>query len=254
MRRQKSRKAGAHATLFAPPPTVSDVTMAMSVPRSGASNRTQVRSFLGDRTSARIVGQRVVQTHESQEPSIQGVDSPSRSQRIDGSAGRGRIHWSAEEILAILDDMKSPMIAVGLVLGVAGPSGFAVASLGDEESSVQVDREKMSAQVHVQATQQYAVHEMQLATGTRVREFVSPAGKVFGVAWAGPFMPDLKQILGKYFDQYAAALKTRPIRRGPLAIRGPGLVVDTGGHMRAWAGRAYVPELVPARMQVDEIR
>jgi hypothetical protein len=32
--------------------------------------------------------------------------------------------------------------------------------------------------------------------GTSVRRYVSPAGKVVAVAWKGPVMPDLRQVLG----------------------------------------------------------
>jgi len=37
-------------------------------------------------------------------------------------------------------------------------------------------------------------------------------------------------------------------------IQEPGLVVQTGGHMRAYFGRAYVPELVPQGVTIEEIQ
>lgn len=58
-------------------------------------------------------------------------------------------------------------------------------------------------------TQAYAVHEIQAATGTVVREYVSGSGKVFAVAWQGPWPPDMRQILAGYFDQYERAARTQ---------------------------------------------
>jgi hypothetical protein len=154
--------------------------------------------------------------------------------------------------------MRSWLVAVGTVLVLTWTSTPARASLGDAESSVRVDREKMSPQVQVQlkvlAGEKFRVHELQLATGTRVRQLVSPAGRVFAITWSGPFMPDLQQLLGRYFAQYAAALTNRTNRRGPIAINDAGLVLENGGHMRAWVGRAWVPELLPAGTLLDEIR
>ena len=44
------------------------------------------------------------------------------------------------------------------------------------------------------------MHEITTTTGV-VREFVSPGGAVFGVAWDGQFPPDLQQLLGPYYQQ-----------------------------------------------------
>jgi hypothetical protein len=90
-----------------------------------------------------------------------------------------------------------------------------------------------------------------------VREFVSPSGKVFAVAWQGPSIPDLRQVLGTYFAQYAEAAQAAQKKRaghGPLMIRESDLVAELSGHQRAFAGRAYVPQLVPLGMQPDAIR
>jgi hypothetical protein len=102
----------------------------------------------------------------------------------------------------------------------------------------------------------YDVHEIKAPGGTVVNEYVSPAGRVFAVAWHGPFVPDMQQILGAYFQQYSAALQSQPRHYGhrPLNIQEPGLVVQTGGHMRAYSGRAYVPEMLPQGVKADEIK
>ena len=62
-----------------------------------------------------------------------------------------------------------------------------------------------------------------------------------------PFPPDLKQVLGNYYDQVLAVAKNRRTSHNtPISIHEPGLVVEMSGHMRYYTGRAYVPSMLPA--------
>jgi hypothetical protein len=112
----------------------------------------------------------------------------------------------------------------------------------------------MKAQRRVLAQEQYTIQEMLTASGTKVREYLSPAGQVFAVAWQGPHMPDLQQLFGDHFATYRNATKALRKGRGPLRIEESGLVVESGGHMRGFVGRAYLPRLMPDGMAVDDIR
>ncbi len=102
----------------------------------------------------------------------------------------------------------------------------------------------------------YQVHELQSPTGTVVDEYLSSSGTVFAVTWHGPFLPDMQQILGPYFQQYSSALSSQPTQYGhrPLNIRQPRLVVQTGGHMRAHWGRVYVPALTPSGVSAEQLQ
>jgi hypothetical protein len=120
----------------------------------------------------------------------------------------------------------------------------ALAALGEQESSIDADQAHLRASARVTRTPAYTLHEMRSDSGTVVREYASPAGTVFAVSWQGPFLPDMKQLLGARFDELARAANGRR-RRGPLLIREPGLVVEMSGHPRSFSGRAYVPDLVP---------
>jgi len=145
------------------------------------------------------------------------------------------------------------LVAVVITLALGLP---AWAALGGDASSIDADSAHMKAAVTVAHTDNYEVHEMKAAGGTVVKEFVSPSGRVFAVAWHGPFMPELQQILGSYFQQYSTALQSQQKHygRAPLNLQLPGLVVQEGGHMRSYVGRAYVPEMLPQGTKVDEIR
>ena len=103
----------------------------------------------------------------------------------------------------------------------------------------------------------YKVQEIAAPTGTVVREYVSTSGKVFAVAWQGPWPPDMRQILGNYFGQYQQAAQTQANSRAgrhPLIIQQSGFVLQAGGHMRSFAGRAYIPDMVPQGVSAEALR
>lgn len=146
------------------------------------------------------------------------------------------------------------IIGATAILATAFP---AWASLGGDAASIQADQIKMQGTRRMTNAQSYTVHEIQAANGTVVREFAGSDGKVFAVAWHGPWMPDLHQVLGTYFDQYARAAQSQSgtrMGRRPLMIQQPGLVVQNGGHLRAFSGRAYVPEMLPSDVRAEDIQ
>jgi hypothetical protein len=128
------------------------------------------------------------------------------------------------------------------------------AALGQRVTSVEADRRQMRGTVRVEQRQAYAMHEIRAASGVVVREYVSPAGWVFAVAWQGRVMPDLVQLLGASYPAYRKALAAAPRRRGPLVLRSGGLVVQLGGRMRAHSGRAWLTDLLPANVSAEVIR
>jgi hypothetical protein len=147
---------------------------------------------------------------------------------------------------------KALCAAVGLLaFGVQDPAS---AVLGDTAASVQADRARMNGTLRTVEKGRFAIHEIETAAGTSVREYVSPAGVVFAVTWAGPSLPDLRQLLGLHFETYTRAVKAQRAGRGPVSVREPGLVVQSGGQMRAFFGRAYVPSMIPPGVAADEIQ
>jgi hypothetical protein len=131
----------------------------------------------------------------------------------------------------------------------------ALAELGGSLTSIERDRVRMKASISVTPMGRYTVHEMRSDSGSTVREFALPDGKVFAVAWQGPFHPDYQQLLGPYFAQLQQASgQQRRARRAPLTVEAPGFVFQSVGHFRDLAGRAYVPQMLPAGVGVEEIR
>ena len=101
----------------------------------------------------------------------------------------------------------------------------------------------------------YVLRTTTLASGTRVREYVSGSGVVFAVAWDGPFLPDLKRLLGKFFQNMTTEAKKAPrAGRSHLAVDLPEVVIQSGGHMRAFEGSAWLPAELPAGFAAGDVR
>jgi hypothetical protein len=98
----------------------------------------------------------------------------------------------------------------------------------------------------------YTLVQHQLESGTLVQEFVDGSGKVFAVSWSGPFLPDLKELLGAYFDAMAAQGRAqgRAAQRSRLTLRTPEVVIVSSGHMGALEGRAWLPSRLPPGFDV----
>jgi hypothetical protein len=119
---------------------------------------------------------------------------------------------------------------------------------------VVTDQTKLHAKRAVVERQKYTIHEITGKDGTLVREYVTPAGKVFGVSWTGPTIPDLGQLLGTYNAEFQTAIHTKRGRRGSAAIHNSELVVESSGHTRAFHGRAYLNSMLPSGVTEDVVQ
>jgi len=147
-------------------------------------------------------------------------------------------------------------ICLGLSAAIFLAAQQVQATLGESAASVQSDRKVLSALQRGTAVHDaFTVQEIQTGS-TTVREYISPSGIVFGVAWNGLIHPDLTQLLGSYANEYHEALRRIPHNKGRsrLQIKTSRVVVQGWGHMRNLQGRAYVPSLIPPGVSVDEIR
>jgi hypothetical protein len=147
-------------------------------------------------------------------------------------------------------------LLLSLAMGVSLFSSLAFGALGGDAASVAADRAQLKAGEVQKQTSTYTVHQLMGEGGTIVREYISPSGNVFAVAWQGQFFPDMQQLLGNYFDQYSAAVKANKearVGRRPLNLQLPGLTVQLDGHMRAYHFRASIPQQIPARVKQEEL-
>lgn len=144
--------------------------------------------------------------------------------------------------------------SIGIMLIALAFPCTATAVLGETVESAQIDRAQMKATPRVVSGDKYTLHEIQAPSGMVVREYASPSGKVFAVAWEGPRLPDLRQVLGAYFEPYVEGAKAMRGGHGPVTIQAPELVVYSGGHMRAFFGTAYLPQMLPHGVTPKDIQ
>ena len=152
--------------------------------------------------------------------------------------------------------------AVSAVLFALCAPAFGV--LGDNAASVLTDQARLKGTLNSVDRQAYVMHEITASSGAKVREYVSPAGQVFGVAWEGQFPPNFQQLLGPYYQEAQQAATQQqaqessaqqpPRRRGPVVINTPKIVFVNVGHIHSFHGVAYIPQMVPQGVQASDIR
>jgi hypothetical protein len=149
---------------------------------------------------------------------------------------------------------SGPLLAIlAMSASWAGP---ACAGLGSDAASVVADGAELHGVVNSTSLPQYDIEEITADDGMRVREYVGRDGVVFAVSWTGPVLPDLQRLLGTHYVEYTTALAalSRPGLHRSVRVASTELVVESGGHLRAYAGRAYLPRLIPAGISMADLR
>ena len=147
--------------------------------------------------------------------------------------------------------MRTVLCALALAMLLPAP---ARAWLGGDADSIRADAERMNSSARATAATSCTVYEMETPAGTRVREFVSPTGRVFAVTWQGASLPDLRQLLGAFFERYVTADNALGAGAASRVIDQPDFVVHAGGHLRAFVGRAYLPAAMPPGVALADLR
>jgi hypothetical protein len=134
-----------------------------------------------------------------------------------------------------------------------GAAQDANATLGGDVASVAANQRNLGGARQVQKLASGERHELQLPSGIVVREYVAPGGAVYAITWRGPRMPDLRELLGPYFAQLARRDVRQREGHHRLTLTGSDLEIRASGHRRTFAGRAWVPSLVPAGVDLDAV-
>jgi hypothetical protein len=148
-----------------------------------------------------------------------------------------------------------PLRAAACAALLAFASGVALAALDAAPSDLPA--------AHVQRTPAvtpsgvaYTEISRTLKSGTVVHEYVDASGAVFALSWSGPYKPDLKRLLGRHFERLndEQARAPRQANRSRLDVDTSDLVVQSGGHMGAFEGRAWLPSRLPAGFDPQEMQ
>jgi hypothetical protein len=148
------------------------------------------------------------------------------------------------------------LATAGLVAGLTAQPCFA--SLGRAPSALpaatSAHQARTLAATGATAAAGYTVDTTVLETGTTVREYVGKNGVVFAVTWNGPFLPDLRELLGQHFTTLTNESARHPkAGRNWVRAANPDVTIESTGHMRAYTGRAWVRSLLPAGFDTDTL-
>ena len=139
---------------------------------------------------------------------------------------------------------------------VAAPAVSAWAGLGEGQSSIDTDRVRMSARHSVARVQQYAVHDLTTADGSRVQQYVAGNGRVFAVRWNTLYKPDLTTLLGPSYPGYASAARLAAQRAGiqrQFRHADLDLVLQSSAHLHVFSGFAFRRSMLPRGLDPHQI-
>ena len=140
------------------------------------------------------------------------------------------------------------LFAVVLIWVCASPCQ---AALGGNHATVVSEQQAWRATLATSALPGATLYRLTLGNGVMVREYLNSEGTVFAVGWEGPVLPDLRRMLAGYFANYQKAVRSQ---QHGVRLNTPELVLESGGRMRAFIGRAYLPASVPAGINVNDIQ
>lgn len=132
---------------------------------------------------------------------------------------------------------------------------FANATLGEPMASIQKDAGQLKAmQKAATVGEKFSVSEMQ-ADGNTIKQYSNGEGIVFAVTWMGISKPDLKTLFGKYFAEYTEGSNEVPKLAGAktISFKTSQMVIRRGGRMRDQRGLAFIPSLVPAGINAEDL-
>lgn len=113
----------------------------------------------------------------------------------------------------------------------------------------------IQGQSSVVATEpQLNIYQVKATSGTLIKEYTNANNVVVAVSWQGPTLPNLKELLGSNFDTFVNRPTTHATSHRSAELITDDLVVQSHGQMRNFAGRAYLPKLLPAGFSADQIK
>ena len=130
------------------------------------------------------------------------------------------------------------------------------AELGGRTATISSDQRVLRARLSAEARSNFTVHSLTSENGLVTREYVNGQGVVFAIAWEGPSRPDLKAVLGGYFDRFQSDTARRPgqaRRMGAMRSSHVDFIAVSGGHGGEFWGHAYLPSLVPAGFDLKQL-
>lgn len=132
--------------------------------------------------------------------------------------------------------------------------GSSPSDFGTTTTQTRMAARSLAASSSASTTAVYTISQSTLDSGTIVREYTDASGVVFAVSWTGPTLPDLRTLLGDKFTVMTSNAAKRPkAGHSQLAVDQSDVVIVSSGHMRAYAGQAWIPSALPAGFDTTTI-
>ncbi len=207
--------------------------------------------FFGDRCNHQQDEQRAGGTGRAAKCQPYLEQQPGAERAADGHRGIGNKFGAARWRQGWGHGLR--MIAATVLLL---PPVLAMASLGETENSISIDRMRMGARHQIEVNAKYSVHDLQGVDGSHLRQYVAANGVVFAVAWNTLSKPDLSAVLGASYPTYttsAQAAARRPGIQRRFRHEDLDLVVQSTAHLNVFSGFAFRRSMLPAGLNPDRI-
>lgn len=110
------------------------------------------------------------------------------------------------------------------------------------------------AVAHAQLNGALRVRTLTDAGNTTINEYATSTGRVIAYTWQGPTMPDLHSLLGKHADSYRTGAAAADGNLHASRVVRSDVIVESGGPMRGYVGRAWLPDALPSGVTADDLR
>ena len=91
----------------------------------------------------------------------------------------------------------------------------------------------------------FTIYTQAISPGLVLKEYLTTNANVFAITWKGPSLPNFQVVLGAYYSNYLTALQNNP---RAIFFQDDNIVIESGGVMGGYVGRAYLPKQFPAGM------
>ena len=141
-----------------------------------------------------------------------------------------------------MKNIKTALLIIFSIFLLAAPL-TSQAELGGNLSSIQQGQKTFGSKLTSAAQTGYSIYSQSIDSDLVIKEYLATNGNVFAVTWKGATLPNFQVILGAYYANYLTALQNNP---RALFFQDDNLVIESGGVMGGYVGRAYLPKQFPA--------
>ncbi|CAN1493740.1 Protein of unknown function DUF2844 [Burkholderiaceae bacterium] len=119
------------------------------------------------------------------------------------------------------------------------------AELGGNLASINQEQKTFGSTLSSSPQTGFTIYTQAISPGLVLKEYLTTNANVFAITWKGPSLPNFQVVLGAYYSNYLTALQNNP---RAIFFQDDNIVIESGGVMGGYVGRAYLPKQFPAGM------